>query len=156
MEMKINEPIITKCPKCGGVADNGNDRCFPPNPYYCKNCTEIEALKAKSPKCQCTFSQKTAGDGCQVCNPQMAIDMLSEQVEELKAKLDKAKWQPIETAPRDGRPILVSITIPKSGDSWQDVVCFNDIENQFMSGLMFIGHDFITHWMPLPDAPEQR
>lgn len=52
--------------------------------------SEIEVLKAKLPKCKCTFAQKTVGDGCQVCNPQMAIDMLSEQVEELKAKLDKA------------------------------------------------------------------
>lgn len=52
--------------------------------------SEIAELQAKLPKCKCTFAQKTVGDGCQVCNPQMAIDMLSEQVDELKAKLDKA------------------------------------------------------------------
>ena len=33
---KANEPDITKCPKCKGPADNGFDRCLPPNPYYCK------------------------------------------------------------------------------------------------------------------------
>jgi hypothetical protein len=28
------------CPGCGGEADNGFDRCYPPNPYYCKKCME--------------------------------------------------------------------------------------------------------------------
>ena len=27
-----------KCPNCGGVADNGNDRCVPPNAYVCQRC----------------------------------------------------------------------------------------------------------------------
>lgn len=29
---------LTKCPKCGGEADNGIDRCHPPHPYNCKKC----------------------------------------------------------------------------------------------------------------------
>ena len=29
---------LTKCPKCGGIADNGIDRCHPPHPYNCKKC----------------------------------------------------------------------------------------------------------------------
>lgn len=32
---KIN---LRKCPKCGGVADNGFDRCDPPSVYYCSKC----------------------------------------------------------------------------------------------------------------------
>lgn len=32
-------PDLSKCPNCGGPADNGNDRCIPPNPYYCTKCT---------------------------------------------------------------------------------------------------------------------
>ena len=28
------------CPNCGGPADNGNDRCVPPNAYNCTKCTE--------------------------------------------------------------------------------------------------------------------
>ena len=31
---------LDTCPGCGGVADNGHDREFPPNPYYCTRCTE--------------------------------------------------------------------------------------------------------------------
>lgn len=34
------EPDIDKCPKCGGPADNGFDRCIPPSPYYCTKCEE--------------------------------------------------------------------------------------------------------------------
>jgi hypothetical protein len=29
---------LNKCPKCGGPADNGHDRCLPPNIYYCTEC----------------------------------------------------------------------------------------------------------------------
>lgn len=31
---------LNHCPKCDGPADNGHDRCFPPNPYYCTKCSE--------------------------------------------------------------------------------------------------------------------
>ena len=41
-EMSV-KPDCSKCPKCGGPADNGNDRCVPPNPYCCSKCTELEA-----------------------------------------------------------------------------------------------------------------
>lgn len=30
------------CPNCGGPADNGYDRCDPPNPYWCTRCTPAE------------------------------------------------------------------------------------------------------------------
>lgn len=29
-----------KCPRCGGEADNGHDRCHPPNAYNCTKCDE--------------------------------------------------------------------------------------------------------------------
>lgn len=31
-------PNIDKCPQCNGPADNGHDRCVPPNPYNCTKC----------------------------------------------------------------------------------------------------------------------
>lgn len=31
---------IFHCPECGGPADNGHDRCIPPNPYWCTKCME--------------------------------------------------------------------------------------------------------------------
>jgi hypothetical protein len=32
-------PDLSKCPKCGGPADNGHDRCLPPSPYFCSKCS---------------------------------------------------------------------------------------------------------------------
>ena len=29
---------LNRCPGCGGAADNGHDRCLPPNPYFCTKC----------------------------------------------------------------------------------------------------------------------
>ena len=34
-----SEPDLSKCPKCGGPADNGHDREIPPNAYWCSKCT---------------------------------------------------------------------------------------------------------------------
>jgi hypothetical protein len=36
------EPDLSKCPRCGGPADNGHDRCVPPNPYNCSKCEKEE------------------------------------------------------------------------------------------------------------------
>ena len=33
-----HEPDLSKCPCCGGDADNGHDRALPPSPYYCRKC----------------------------------------------------------------------------------------------------------------------
>ena len=35
----VEESDLNKCPKCGGPADNGHDRCHPPSPYLCTKCT---------------------------------------------------------------------------------------------------------------------
>ena len=32
------EPNPSRCPQCGGPADNGHDRQLPPNPYWCTRC----------------------------------------------------------------------------------------------------------------------
>lgn len=35
----MSEHQLDVCPKCGGPADNGFDRCLPPNAYFCSKCT---------------------------------------------------------------------------------------------------------------------
>lgn len=32
---------LSKCPQCGGEADNGHDRCHPPTAYLCSKCSEL-------------------------------------------------------------------------------------------------------------------
>jgi hypothetical protein len=59
-------------------------------------------------------------------------------------------WQGIDTAPRDGTPVLVycaphcAVAVWESGH-WYDPV--------YSDGLPALDH--ATHWMPLPEAPEQ-
>lgn len=31
---------LNTCPNCGGPADNGHDRSYPPAPYFCTKCTQ--------------------------------------------------------------------------------------------------------------------
>ncbi len=80
------------------------------------------------------------------------VEALKAENKELKAKLEKAKWQPIESAPRDGKSILVTDGYDvcdayfRGGDWWQ-YQCGDDWYSTSINP---------THWMPLPDAPEQR
>lgn len=36
---------LSRCPKCGGPADNGHDRELPPNPYHCTKCEQADELR---------------------------------------------------------------------------------------------------------------
>lgn len=38
---KIRNRSVNGCPKCGGPADNGYDRCMPPNAYHCSKCETL-------------------------------------------------------------------------------------------------------------------
>ena len=71
-------------------------------------------------------------------------------------------WQPIETAPKDGTSILVTI-FHDDGSYWgQDIVWWDDWTKFWASG----GYDWmkvkyddtenITHWMPLPPPPKKE
>lgn len=43
---------LSKCPNCGGPADNGHDRELPPNVYDCKECEKQEiAQLPRTNKC---------------------------------------------------------------------------------------------------------
>ena len=32
---------LNTCPQCGGEADNGHDRCYPPTAYLCSKCQQL-------------------------------------------------------------------------------------------------------------------
>lgn len=76
------------------------------------------------------------------------------------------EWQPIETAPRDGRDIIVVTVyaeIPTPFVAcWSDTFCEWIIGGDCVFGLVVNGAVNIddtcsinpTHWMPLPEPPK--
>jgi hypothetical protein len=76
-------------------------------------------------------------------------------------------WQPIKTAPKDGRPVLLWPYYPKD-DAFDDltkasgnvtVAVWGDAELRARGGVVHWFDDGYedfspTHWTPLPDAPE--
>ena len=74
----------------------------------------------------------------------------------------EAQWQPIETAPRDGRLMIAHNLIMNStyvvgwdarnkddGPHWSDVPNRNAAESLWFNGAYF------SHWMPLPTRPDE-
>lgn len=63
---------------------------------------------------------------------------------------NKSKWQPIETAPRDGTPILGYADGKMATVKWNDY----DFWDLFVCGSWAEDGEWNpTHWMPLPDPP---
>ena len=65
------------------------------------------------------------------------------------------KWQPIETAPRDGTPFLVWLPKKSLGSHVHAAT--------FHPNVKCVGHQFAfdlesqpTHWMPLPEPPQSE
>jgi hypothetical protein len=85
------------------------------------------------------------------------INRLSVERAELMAAL-KAKWQPIETAPKDGTEVLIY------GLAWEDAQRGNYYAvAAFLDGAWRDSPEDVddgwemnspTHWMPLPTPPE--
>lgn len=66
----------------------------------------------------------------------------------LLARLDALEWQPIETAPKDGTPMLVCSRAGHVGRA-----TFNEAEGCFMDEhTEFIEKRWLSAWMPLPPA----
>jgi hypothetical protein len=67
-------------------------------------------------------------------------------------------WQPIETAPKDGTPILlhmrgeVTCGVYRRGEQWPWLV-FDPGADESVNGWVDTGRYGPTEWMPLPDLP---
>jgi hypothetical protein len=67
-------------------------------------------------------------------------------------------WQPIETAPKDGRLILAANADPAAQNMvviyWEPgSAAFNVIGHWRASTHEIVTHASITHWLPLPELP---
>lgn len=63
------------------------------------------------------------------------------------------EWQPIETAPRDGRRVLAWIDEPERSQIAFAKLWFYEDGTLGGGAEGFIGKWNITHWMPLPEPP---
>lgn len=82
--------------------------------------------------------------------------------DELLTMIGEREWQPIETAPKDGtihiRGLWVTVKGVKAKE-FQQFIGFIDEDGDFKDMVYF--DDFgwaakdYTHWMPLPEPPEQ-
>ena len=76
---------------------------------------------------------------------------------------EKMGWRPIETAPLDGREMLIYLGTPWSRvekaryyqpwNNWQVGIVPSDPVREEYYG---IGVAIPTHWMPLPDPPKEN
>lgn len=58
-------------------------------------------------------------------------------------------WQPIETAPKDGRAVLIAAV-----DGTDDIIRIANWNQQHNAWITDAGFPSPTHWMPLPAPPE--
>lgn len=69
------------------------------------------------------------------------------------------KWQPIETAPKTGVPILAIINwdAGKKDDRQVDIIEWDEEEEDWFTsngGWFKKSYIHATHWMPLPEIPK--
>lgn len=62
-----------------------------------------------------------------------------------------SEWQPIETAPDDGTPMLV--TWPCTSGADVTVATKIEVWRDYYSGDHLAAQERPTHWMPLPEPP---
>lgn len=71
-----------------------------------------------------------------------------------------SEWKPIETAPKDGTVILgwryyvIAMRWNDDHDFPWDIVNIGPTSNFAFTNQVGDGDHALTHWMPLPDAPD--
>ena len=77
-------------------------------------------------------------------------DLLMDAADEIE-RLRASPWMPIETAPMDGKPVLLGWRHWSSGDWEYEAAPAGNIDVA-REGCRSC-HGFATHWMPLPIPP---
>lgn len=86
-----------------------------------------------------------SGGGRGVFDFDKAIERIDAALQQAMADERAAKWQPIETAPRDGTPILIAFS---DGRVQQHV-----LKPAHVKAVWFPDGEGPTRWQPLPDPP---
>lgn len=84
----------------------------------------------------------------------------TDHIDTLRALYSPSPWQPIETAPKDGRDVLLYVVTPL-GDEWAMAIGMPEGWSGINVGKFsaFRGWEHMlsgkpTHWMPLPEPPK--
>lgn len=69
------------------------------------------------------------------------------------------EWQPIETAPRDGTPVLILTNYGKMATAYSRERKVSDKDGSEYGWIDYMrpqhGYGSVTHWMPLPTPPKE-
>lgn len=79
--------------------------------------------------------------------------VISETIDHLAPRIVREGWQPIETAPKDGKPILGVVDGDVGEISW-----WNGTYKQHWIFTFDDEYESVkpTHWMPLPQPPASK
>lgn len=75
------------------------------------------------------------------------VSIAAEQATEIERLRSLSEWRPIESAPKDGTPVLLLAGVTKNVGWWA-------VDKWSYGGGRW-GND-VTHWLPLPPAPSKE
>lgn len=128
--------------------------------------TERDAAIARAEKAEADLKYVNEARALDLADHQTKIKEMAERIRKAEAERDAARWQPIETAPRDGTEILVfyqkagvdfvHIAFWDDGDMWEhqgfasqgEVTGWWSYVENSVSQHKLDGYDEPTHWMP--------
>lgn len=111
--------------------------------------TERDAAIARAEKAEADLKYVNEARALDLADHQTKIKEMAERIRKAEAERDAARWQPIETAPRDGTTIWCYWPgiYGRQGVGW---FVWDEFE-EWTTPTVHYGYP--THWMPLPAAP---
>lgn len=96
------------------------------------------------------------GDDADAESPYYALPI---DIEKFRAAFGINEWQPIETAPKDGTPVVLLYPEGKTddGESFFPEMVVSRYERHYWASIAEVGsHGKPSHWLPLPPNPAAR
>lgn len=116
--------------------------------------TERDAAIARAEKAEADLKYVNEARTLDLADHQTKIKEMAERIRKAEAERDAARWQPIETAPRDGTLIDLWAGERIANCAWNvPSKCWAERVGAGFGGKHWAVVNNPTHWMPLPAAP---